>query len=1472
MNDKTQQELLEQEAANRAAFKPIEFPENEGFKPIDFSGGTTLDMEYQPDGPSPFIGDLVGTPNAARDKQNRGQDTVISGGQPRTEFDEPLDPNALSNRSLQAQQKKSYDAIVSKDNPLEAAATAQEEVARLKELNEATSNPEDILTPFRQKALGIIGDNKATAEQVDKVAVSIFTRDLLSKAADEASMGWDMKTAGNLLDLLVPDQRNDLGDVAEAIGLHSEEIVPGELAETYFNSIGLISRIRGGIAKMEPKDQAQAIQYIADTVYTETGNEMKRAALLRNLLEASPEELSFEYDYLPAVEVLAVTKAGDVLLEPLMKAGSAMFTGIKNLFGRTNPVKTAAENGNVEAAATATDEIIKGNVKSSDVSLDATEAAAGVDPMADTLNDLEVLHGAPKGVSDRIREELDVIDELVKDAQENKTELLPLTPEEKKAAVRNDIARRTDIEKVSDVRWVSDDGASAVVEFDVKDSAGNVTTEKLSHTFVLDDVTGSFVEKEVTTVSQLGRKIVSPNLAQGKDRDILVEKGVTAMAEGARTQKILEKAQITAVKAADDVKKVNQLLTKGNQERKVYSYVEATKEGVGGVVLSDADYVAYMSTRRLFDHTWTMENKMLRDEMILKGRKVYDDESGVRSVVSEYDTPLAARGSYNASRFKQIKTEDGIVEGLDGLDLEKKYTQGYRLVEAEDYFEVGPNKVKYSLVRKDAVGPVEGKVLDYIPGYVPVVRQNANYFVKQNTKEIIDGVKQSGVPKTIRYFDNQQDAQEFVQREMKRTGNDKSEYNVVFDREQTPDQLRQEMITSMGGLYKGRRASEAPKFGLEGVEGAQLSPMEALQGYMNSISKRMPISAYRQGLKRKWMNSARETIDFPRDVSWNDVPDQLEKMRKQGVNPKRIEKLRAAHEQIDHISMVSTTGEDTVHGFARGLGDRLSKLGTPKSLVNAVYNWRGKDPAGMLRAATHHMLLGMGNPAQIVVQASALTSAVSIHPVAALRGLPHYFALTALDWAPERLRKAMIKNMKSKQAMGKELSDLEEVWEAWRRSGQRESAMQASADFSAIAAGQGFDTSVVGRMWGKIKSGANKSAFLYRAGETIARRMAFTTAFYAQKKVAGESAEELSRRVSAYADQLTYSMSASNKAGFQKGWMSVPTQFMQVFSKFTEAFVGDKFTKAQKVQLALGQMGLFGAAGIPVGGWLLETFIPEKTAADMSEEQKILFTRGAVGWWVNSYLGIDALVTGRMAIGQDAFDTLYNALTEEHSFIDGLLGPSGVVKDRVLTAFRSLGKVGRLFADGDAVPNHMLTSSLNILAQDVAGIATSGKNALEGAQLLNRHILSQTTLLRDKNGRKLWEDPEVPELKDAVARILGFTSQDVSDVYDYVVNESESKQVKREAIGRGTKYLIRMVDASGDENQAEAYTYTLNMILNSFDNPQDREEVRQGIINNLNSKTRRDDMAAALSSIESEFSAATNNFNPLLERLSEEAK
>lgn len=1382
-----------------------------------------------------------------QDKTEEGVQAVVGANEPKVDTLQLINAEA----SYSAAVKQQQDRLISRAKAPNADMVsikneADETAGTIQSINES----DDILTPWRKKAVSLTNGHTTKRGDIDKIAVRMYTNHILAKSFDESSMDFDFNTFANIADLFIPDTRNNIGNVGEILG------VEGDVADVYVNSVGYIGRIRQSIQSLPPVLQAEAIQLLSSEVAKETGNEIKTAAILRNILESTPEELTFEFDYTPAVGGLVTPLANKVT-----EAAGALFKGIGNklisIFKSNAPAKIAAESGNVQAAAKAADTAIREPAMRGPLAMDDVEAAAAGDPMTDSLE--ELLKSTPQNVSDRVHKEWKVIDELVEEVDEVKPEFLPLTPAEKEAAVRRDISRRVDSDDVGDVQWTESAEGSATVTFKVDGKE-----ETFTHQFTVDDITGGFQEDSVTTIGEIGRRFAaSPNFVQGKDRDVLVEKGVTAFGQASRTMKLLGEAQEKAVKAADDIKKVNHILDKGNREGRVYSYTEATKEGIGGVVLSEADYIAYLNTRRLFDHTWSMENKILRDELTAKGRKIMELD-GERSVVKEFDTPESATSTYRASSFKQIALDGKhVAKDLDDIDLPAYYSAGYRMVQVDDHLKVAGNKVNWALVKKETITVPKGKVLNYEPGYVPVIRQNANYFVREAFEEVIDGVKRSGGFKSIRYFDNAADAEKFVAQRYAQ-GAEPGSLNIKFDGDMDVAERTDEFRKTFGGLYKSRRAANPPKFGLEGTEGARVAPLEALQGYLQTISNRMPINTYRLGLEKKWRNHAERTVGLPKGLDWEDSLDWV--VRKSGAKPGVKGKLISAHEQVDHLARVPIQGERIMNNMARYLGDSLSNTKGGKDLAKYAYNLRQTDPAGSIRAATHNMLLGMGNPAQIIVQASALVTAVSIHPIAAMRGLPKYFAFTIIDWAPKKLRAELIRDMS--RIPGMELRDLKESYTAWERSGLRQAALYNNADYSAVVGGRSYGLTAVGSLWGKTKSGLN---FPYRAGETIAKRMAFTTAWHALEKRASVAGTRFGDEVTAYSDQLTLSMSSANKAAFQKGWTSVPTQFVQVFTKFIEASLGKEgsvFTKGQKTRMMLGQASLFGAAGIPLGDFLLENFVPESISTELSAEQKTILSRGMLAYVVNDMWDIDALVSGRMALGADSFDTFYKALTEQHSFVDGLLGPTGVIADRVGQVFKTIGEIGRVHEHGEDIPEDVHLSNLQMLGKRIASIPTSGKNLFDGMDLYTRHILGQSTVYRDKRGGVLWDDPESPPLRDAAARVLGFTSQTVSDVYDFIITESQQGRVINTAIGDITHHLIEFVNTGATEpEQAKRYSAYISSVVNSFQNPQERKRVLDGVYRQLSSKDRSPEMAEALSSIESELTQAAHNFNPLIQEI-----
>lgn len=143
-----------------------------------------------------------------------------------------------------------------------------------------------------------------------------------------------------------------------------------------------------------------------------------------------------------------------------------------------------------------------------------------------------------------------------------------------------------------------------------------------------------------------------------------------------------------------------------------------------------------------------------------------------------------------------------------------------------------------------------------------------------------------------------------------------------------------------------------------------------------------------------------------------------------------------------------------------------------------------------------------------------------------------------------------------------------------------------------------------------------------------------------QRGISPEFAEHLAGR----AEEYSFNMSRESQAWWQKGLLSVPTQFWAYNARMLEAMTIGNFTPAQKLRLVAGQSLLYGSAGVPVAG-AISSFVkgknPEMVAmddgalnlqGDMSNPFATL-DRGLVDQFILSTTGVNAQVGARYGTG-----------------------------------------------------------------------------------------------------------------------------------------------------------------------------------------------------------------------------------------------
>jgi hypothetical protein len=161
-------------------------------------------------------------------------------------------------------------------------------------------------------------------------------------------------------------------------------------------------------------------------------------------------------------------------------------------------------------------------------------------------------------------------------------------------------------------------------------------------------------------------------------------------------------------------------------------------------------------------------------------------------------------------------------------------------------------------------------------------------------------------------------------------------------------------------------------------------------------------------------------------------------------------------------------------------------------------------------------------------------------------------------------------------------------------------------------------------------------------------------------------------------DDLTQNMTKANVANWQRGWKSIPTQFIQyqvkLMMNIVQSLLGNKrvFTRAEAARLLVAHTLVMGTAGsmmFPFAREIITELLPE----DLSETQRVTIQQGVLAGAIAAFSEGEA----KLAIGS-RFNTFrfYEELVQgildpEKNILEVVGGPSG------FAAYRLLGGVGQ---------------------------------------------------------------------------------------------------------------------------------------------------------------------------------------------------
>lgn len=884
--------------------------------------------------------------------------------------------------------------------------------------------------------------------------------------------------------------------------------------------------------------------------------------------------------------------------------------------------------------------------------------------------------------------------------------------------------------------------------------------------------------------------------------------------------------------------------------------------------LNDKEIKAYYGFRRIFDNLWFLRNDVIRKELDIKGYKYSANNPG-GPFVRPYKEANNAFNALPDSGVIYDLTRNGEIRIGSLEDAKKIYDRGDVIVKYPEMAKLGQNGYyQFAVVPKYASSDLPFAVTNFREGYVPKFNRDAYYFVKQYDNARVNGINGRVPIKTLRIAPSKTEALQIVEQEKllrsylqrymesgdteAKTWLDNNGYDVKalvndinenkfsfsqdieysFDREMSDIALAYDGAGPTRGMYLGHRAQDL-RYGLDMNVPERFSAFRSLQRNMDNLSSLMARNEWRIGMEQRILNTWKQYLENPRISR---LKDARIKSKYEGT---QIEQgfIAAKEYLLDQIRI--PTGRELLfqHAvrnlaeWAEGPTSRLTKGTKARKVADwarfSLLNLSHRDPYAMARAAAFHPLLGAFNFAQLYVQAQGATVAMSVNPIYGAQAAKDYPLLRWFmhDSASEDQIKTILANIP-----GVDTDYILKLRRLFISSGFRESAFK-TADFETAVDGYSLSAQTINTVM-------EKGLMFYREGELFNKGVSLDVALRRWQ------AKNPGKEIDAFAEQeivddaikLTLNMTRANRAWWQKGITSVPTQFLQVHAKYLEAvFRKEGFTPEEANRLIIGQIALYGSTGVPFGAQMYNGIMkilgtdPQHIEPDFLKEAGVSpevfnkYVRGGVpDALAMALFGADVELGGRSSIADGVTQLLTSFLRDDFQMTD-LAGAFGGTTSRFWNGFKDFGNlVIRPAFDPDM---KFTKTNIAIFLNDLARTASSWNNAQKA------WFWYHSGKLESRYGRILTD--EYPNFSTAVALALGFQPTEIKAIYEgkqmLQYHDKGLQEIANKVVEMHLKFLKFAPDDPVErEKQAQNLAALQEMYMADLD-PGDRQIIKNKV-------------------------------------------
>jgi hypothetical protein len=908
--------------------------------------------------------------------------------------------------------------------------------------------------------------------------------------------------------------------------------------------------------------------------------------------------------------------------------------------------------------------------------------------------------------------------------------------------------------------------------FEVTDAFGNISKGKTLMPFKREDIKFWQNLPQNTLSSIFGSEKWQAASSDYLDSvEAAIRLDTTTAAIGTQFRKLVKDATapIRETKSAvgksrkERLQDVDAVLIYGDQKQKVFSAKEL-RMGVNGIPLDDAQIETYWRLRTTFDALGVLRNQEEYARLSASGAKQINFghdlfRFGEVKATAQEAADLLKNNKQVFSVWRHEGRDAGkAVEVREAIkNMDNLYAQGWRLVRLEDDVQRASGIYKHVLVYGDGV--TDGaKTIDNLPpivvdlkrGYVPRLNKEATWFVQAIRDGYVDGhLREGSRRQAVRSFDNEADAHAWAKTMYDGAidaGFDSStKFIVVKDGELEAFKAGDSQLGASRGLITGPRAKKAIPHGFPGefdVDQMRVGAFEALELYLENTKNFISRNEWRMGMRTRWENTVKQKLGL--DVKFEEPGAVL-----------ADKELGDLHSKIAEWSGFRDKSEKSFEEFVRKTYEFAMPIFGRNNFTRLLLNNRDADPLGRIRTWAFHSLLGTYNPAQLFVQANgaavALASQFGRAGAALVKGnvgeaaanmgrivtsFTKQQGLAMMQHAGAEVPETALKVVGKAHGF-KNVQELKDMKTIWDRTGYYDSVL-TSADVEAAARGYPVTASAFKRFF-------DNGLFFFRAGELFNRRFSFITAvdeLGGATKVLGN--EQLLKQAMTRANNLMLNLGRSNRAAFQKGFTSVPTQFLQIQTKTIETMLGlnKSLDASERLGLFLSQAMLYGPAGI-LGGhfatkYLLDTMGKDQIDVNNLPPETLAMINGGFTDYMLALFGVDGSFSDRAALFNGMDQTIVSLWTKDNTLAEWLLGPGGVPIKRVWQAWSLATPVAWSPKPVDRSVNATaqdITDALTFMATDVSEIMVSPFST--ASQVARFMLMRDLGVIKDTQGNTI---------------------------------------------------------------------------------------------------------------------------------------